>query len=99
MLANIVADECPRVLKFLISNRIYEDKIIPLFLSESCPKDTKVELAYCIGNVFIGADFAQIKHFVEIGILNILVSSLDSPSDVIMTVMLTGIKKLLRKAK
>jgi hypothetical protein len=60
------------------------------------PQETKVELAYCFGNLFIRADFTQIKHFVEIGILDILVDSLSSCSDVIVTVMLTAIKKLLR---
>jgi len=97
VLANIVADECPRIIEFLILNQVYEDKIIPLYLSD-VPLETKVELAYCFGNLFIRADFTHIKHFVEIGVLDILVDSLESKSDVVMTVMLTAIKKLLRTA-
>ncbi len=96
MLANIVADECPRIIEFLIGNRIYEDKIIPLYLS-NISQETKVELAYCIGNLFIRTNFTQIKYFVEVGILDILVQSLDSSSYLIVTVMLTAVKKLLKK--
>ena len=80
----------------MIQGRIFEDKIIPLYLS-SPDSDIKVELAYCIGNLFIRTDFTQIKHFVEIGILDLLISSLDSANDLIVTVMLTAIKKLLKK--
>lgn len=56
VLANIVADKCPKILEFLINESIFENKIIPLYLSNPSA-DIKVELAYCIGNLFIRANF------------------------------------------
>ena len=81
LLSNIVADKCPLVLKFLIASEIYPQVLLPMFKWPDCPLEILLELAYCIGNVFISADFVLIKYFIEIGFLELLITSLRAESD------------------
>ena len=52
-----------------------------MFKWPDCPLEIQLELAYCIGNVFISADFVLIKYFIEIGFLELLITSLRAESD------------------
>ena len=69
VLSNVVADSQSSILEYLMKSGIYENVVLPLYRNPSCVEDLKVELAYCIGNVFIFADFNCIKHYVQMGIL------------------------------
>jgi hypothetical protein len=73
--------------------------LIPLFKWQQCPIDLKIEIAYCIGNVFIVADFEMIKFFVELGFLDLLVQSISSSNIMLIRVGMTAIRKLFRKIK
>ena len=73
VLSNVVADSQSSILEYLTKSGIYESVILPLYRNPSCAEDLKVELAYCIGNIFIFADFNCIKHCVEMGILKDLI--------------------------
>jgi len=83
----------------LVKSQIYEKVLIPLFKWNACPEELKTELAFCIGNVFILADFTMIKYFIEIGFLELLISSLSSTNELLVRVAITAIRKLFRKTK
>ena len=57
-LSNIVADKNPDVLRMVIDSKIYPNVLIPKLLQElSSGGPVDVDLAFCIGNAFLKADF------------------------------------------
>jgi len=99
LLSNIVADRCPHVLKFLTVSQVYPQVLIPMFKWPQCPLEIKYDLAFCIGNVFIAADFSSIKYFLEVGLLDLLVTCLKSDSEQLVLISLTALSKLFNKTK
>ena len=60
----------------------------------------RIDLTYCIGNVFIYADFGKVKHFIDIGFLSLLVRAMSfSTCPELIKVAVTALHKLLKKAK
>ena len=70
-----------------------------MFQLPECPSVLRIELAYCIGNVFIHAKFEQIKYFIEAGSLTLLVQAMSEQDDELVKVAVTAVKKVLRKTK
>jgi hypothetical protein len=57
-LSNIVADKNPDVLRMVIDSNIYPNVLIPKLAQElSAGNPIDVDLAFCIGNAFLKADF------------------------------------------
>lgn len=99
LLSNIVADQNPHVLRFLTASQVYPLVLIPMFKWPQCPIEIQLELAFCIGNVFIAADFIMIKYFIEVGFLELLVTSLQSQTSQLVAIALTALRKLFRKTR
>jgi len=49
--------------------------------------------------VFIAADFSSIKYFLEVGLLDLLVTCLKSDSEQLVLISLTALSKLFKKTK
>jgi hypothetical protein len=74
--------------------------LIPLFAFEQCPEAMRIDLAYCIGNVFIYADLGKVKYFVDIGFLGLLVKAMSfTACPELIKVAVTAVHKLLKKVK
>jgi len=56
-LSNIVADKNPEVLKIVIESNIYPNFLMPKLAQELSTGFVDVDLAFCIGNAFLKADF------------------------------------------
>ena len=98
-LSNIVADKNPDVLKTLIESNIYPNFLIPKLTQVFSAGVIDVDLAFCIGNSFLKADFDQVKYFVDCRILDLLVLMLKSSDFRIVLITLTAIKRILGKTK